>query len=76
MMLPTMPWCIDRVYQAGDVTITPDPGRLEREDGRAQRLLAHVFASYWDIQGRPVDHAAIFTCARKPFDADMARSGI
>ena len=60
MMLPIMPWCrIDRVYQVGDITIYPYRGRLGGVDDVVEQRLARVLGTYRDIEGRPVDHAAV-----------------
>lgn len=73
MMLPIMPWCrIDRPYKVGDLTITPYHGRLDAVDDAVQRQLARVLATYLDIQGRPVDHAAVVRYAHRPFGTDLA----
>jgi hypothetical protein len=77
MVLPIMPWCrIDREYQVGDVTITPYRGRIEDVDEDVQRCLARVFGTYRDIEGRPVDHAAVVRYADTPFGADLASEEI
>ena len=77
MMLPIMPWCrIDRVYDIGDITIIPYHGRLEDVDELVQRALGRVLSTYRDIQGRPVDHAAIVRYAGKRFGADLVAEEI
>ncbi len=70
MMLPIMPWCrIDRVYQVGDITIYPYRGRLGGVDDVVEQRLARVLGTYRDIEGRPVDHAAvILECFRRALD--------
>jgi hypothetical protein len=72
MILPIMPWCrIDRAYEVGDVTIIPYRGRVDDVDAPVQRALTRVLSTYRDIQGRPVDHAAVVRYADKSFGADL-----
>ena len=72
VILPIMPWCrLDRAYQVGDVTIIPYRGRIDDVDEPVQEALARVLNTYRDIQGRPVDHAAVVRYADKSFGADL-----
>jgi hypothetical protein len=74
-MFPIMPWCrIDRAYKVGDVTIAPYHGRLEGVDDVMQRHLARVMGTYRDIEGRPVEHAAVVLYADKPFGVERVCS--
>jgi hypothetical protein len=73
MILPIMPWCrIDRAYDVGDITIIPYLGQIEDVDELVQRALARVLSTYRDIQGRPVDHAAVVRYVGKGFGSDLS----
>jgi hypothetical protein len=67
MKFPIMPWCrIDRAYSVGDVTIIPYRGRLDSLEDVLQQHLARVLGTYWAIEGRPVEHAAVVRVCLEP----------
>jgi hypothetical protein len=78
-MLLFMPWCpIDRVYQVGDMTLLPFERKkpivgLNQED---QTQVNTIMGIYKDIEGEPVNNAALIRCSGKAIIEDLNETEI
>lgn len=73
-MLAFMPWCrIDRAYDIGEVKILPFKRQtpIDGLDDAMRNRVNTILASYKNIVGRPVDHAAILRYDGKSVTDDL-----
>lgn len=78
-MLLFMPWCpIDKTYRVGDATILPFERKkpivgLKQEE---QTQVNTIMGIYKDIEGEPVNNAALIRCNRKSVIEDLNETEI
>ena len=72
MMFPIQPWCrLERACRVENVEIAPYFGHLDGADDATQELFRLVLGTYRNIEGKPVDHAAVVRYAEIPFGQDL-----